>query len=134
VLLYLGSHPDRVVSTQEISGAYGISKHHLVRVLQTLNEHGYVIVTPGRVGGAILAKDPFRINIGEVVRKTETNKRIVECFDQETNTCIISSACRLKGVLRAALDAFLSALDRYTLGDLLANGEGAQLAKLFARR
>ena len=37
VLLYLGSHPDRVISTQEISKAYGISKHHLVRVVQRLN-------------------------------------------------------------------------------------------------
>jgi len=40
VLLYLGSHPDRVVSTAEISGAYGISKNHLVRVMQSLPPDG----------------------------------------------------------------------------------------------
>ena len=40
VLLFAGAHPDRVCSTREISGAYGISKNHLVRVVQTLNEHG----------------------------------------------------------------------------------------------
>ena len=35
VLLYLGTHPDEVVPTRDISDAYGISKHHLVRVAQS---------------------------------------------------------------------------------------------------
>ena len=35
VLLYAAAHPDRVVTTAEIGAAYGISKHHLVRVAQS---------------------------------------------------------------------------------------------------
>ena len=38
VLLYLGARPDRTVSTKDISAAYGISKNHLVRVVQTLGD------------------------------------------------------------------------------------------------
>jgi len=119
VLIYLGAHPDQTVSTQRISSAYGISKHHLVRVVQTLSERGYLRVTPGRSGGVSLATDPREIRLGEVVRHAEPNLRLVECFDKETNTCPIVSVCGLKGYLKDALDAFLSELDRHTLADLL---------------
>ena len=69
VLLYLGAHPGEVVTTQRISDAYGISKNHLVRVVQTLAGHGYVDLIPGRSGGIRLARDPAGIRLGEVVRQ-----------------------------------------------------------------
>jgi len=78
VLIYLGAHPDETISTQRISAAYGISKNHLVRVVQTLSEHGYVRVTPG--SGVRLTRDPQDIRLGEVVRYSEPNLRLVECF------------------------------------------------------
>ena len=81
VLIYLGTHPDRVISTHEISGAYGISKHHLVRVMQTLAEHGYVDIHAGRSGGVMLARPPQSIPLGDVIRNAEPNLRLVECFD-----------------------------------------------------
>jgi len=45
---------------------------------------------------------------------------LVECFDPDTSQCRIEPACRLRGVLGEALDAFLTTLDRYTLADLVA--------------
>jgi len=132
-LLYLGSHPDRPVPTQEISRCYGISRHHLVRVVQRLSETGYVSVTPGRYGGAVLARDPSKIRIGDVVRSTETNLAVVECFDMKTNTCIIAPVCQLKGVLQDALQEFLSVLDRHTLADLMGQGRSQRLAAVFDR-
>jgi Rrf2 family nitric oxide-sensitive transcriptional repressor len=132
-LLYLGSHPGRPVPTQEISRSYGISRHHLVRVVQRLHETGYVSVTPGRYGGAVLAHDPSKIRIGDVVRSTETNLAVVECFDMKTNTCIIAPVCQLKGVLQDALQGFLSVLDRYTLADLMGQGRSQRLAAVFDR-
>jgi Rrf2 family transcriptional regulator, nitric oxide-sensitive transcriptional repressor len=134
VLLYLASHPDRVVSTQEISKAYGISKHHLVRVMQRLSESGYVNIISGRYGGATLARPPVEVRIGDVVRATETNLALVECFDMKTNTCLIAQVCGLKGVLRKALSGFLSVLDEYTLGDLMGGGGSQRLAAVFDRK
>jgi len=58
VLLYLGTHPDQVVTTRDISDAYGISKHHLVRVAQTLGEHGYVELIPGHRAAPGTASTP----------------------------------------------------------------------------
>ena len=133
VLLYLGSQPEgHVASTREISKAYGISRHHLIRVAQTLARHGYVTISGGRVGGLSLARDPQTIRLGDVMRKAETNLRVVECFDKETNTCPIISACQLKPVLNQALNAFLAVLDEHTLADMLARNRGTKLAKVFA--
>ncbi|MEQ1948567.1 MAG: Rrf2 family transcriptional regulator [Bryobacteraceae bacterium] len=46
VLIYLGAHPGKTVSTAQISEVYGISKHHLVRVVQTLGESGTSPLVP----------------------------------------------------------------------------------------
>jgi Rrf2 family nitric oxide-sensitive transcriptional repressor len=118
VLLYLAEHPNRCISTREMSEAYSISKNHLVRVVQTLHANGFVEVTEGRSGGVRLSRDPATINLGQVVRKTEPGFRIVECFDPATNTCPIASACRLRGVLAGALESFFNVLDNCTLADL----------------
>jgi Rrf2 family nitric oxide-sensitive transcriptional repressor len=119
ILLYLAEHRDRQVSTREISDAYGISRNHLVRVVQTLDSHGFVKASAGRSGGVMLARDPAKINIGGVVRKTEPNFRIVECFDLDQNTCRILPVCSLRGVLQDALKSFFAVLDGYTLADLV---------------
>lgn len=118
VLLYLAENPDRAVTTQEMSGAYRISRNHLVRVVQTLHSNSFVKVTTGRKGGVVLARDPAEINLGQVVRHAEPGFRIVECFDPESNTCPIIATCRLRGVLEQALEAFFQVLDGYTLADL----------------
>jgi len=133
ILIYLGSQPDgHVISTEEISKSYGISKHHLVRVVKTLNQHGYVDVFPGRSGGISLARQADQIRLGDVVRIAETNLRVVECFDQATNTCPIVPVCQLKPILGDALNAFLGVLDRYTLADLVGHRHRNSLMKILA--
>ena len=119
VLLYLASNPGRHVPTAEISRAYGISRNHLVRVVQTLHTNGFVQVTEGRSGGAMLSRSPADVNLGDVIRKAEPGFRLVECFDPLTNRCRLSANCALKGVLAQAMQAYLAVLDSITLADLL---------------
>lgn len=119
VLLYLAVHDDRLVSTAEISDAYGISKNHLVRVVQALGKHGYIDVRAGRSGGLTLARHPSQIRIGEVVRRTEPHLDLVECFNPVTNTCPILPACALKDALWEARDAFLAVLEKLSLEDVV---------------
>lgn len=120
VAIYLGCHPGGLVSVDQISRAYGISRHHLVKVVQTLTDLGVVEAQRGRGGGMRLARDPAAINVGWLVRQTEPHFNLVECFDQETNRCPIAPACELKGALRRAQQAFLQVLDEYTLDQFLA--------------
>jgi Rrf2 family nitric oxide-sensitive transcriptional repressor len=63
------------------------------------------------------AKD---INVGAVVRQTETDFDMVECFDASSNQCSLSQRCRLKGVLHQATSSYLAVLDGVTLADLIA--------------
>jgi Rrf2 family transcriptional regulator, nitric oxide-sensitive transcriptional repressor len=119
VVLYLGCHPARLVSVDEISRAYGISRHHLVKVVQTLTDLGVVEAQRGRGGGMRLAKRPSEINVGWLVSRTEPHFDLVECFDPEANTCPIAPACGLKTALHRARQAFLDVLNEYSLDQFL---------------
>jgi Rrf2 family nitric oxide-sensitive transcriptional repressor len=119
LVLYLGSHPGRLVSVEEVGRAYGISRNHLVRVVQTLTELGVVESQRGRGGGMRLARPPSEINVGWLIRRTEPHFNVVECFDSSTNTCPIAPACGLRGALQRAQQAFLGVLDEYNLDQLL---------------
>lgn len=113
--LYLACHEGRVVSVDEVSRAFGISRHHLVKVVQTLTDLGVVAAQRGRGGGMRLAMAPSAINVGWLIRRTEPHFNLVECFNPNANTCPIAPACGLMGALQRAHQAFLSVLDEYTL-------------------
>ena len=132
-LLFLGVRDGEVVSVSEIARSYGISYHHLVKVAAMLTELGLVEAVRGRRGGLRLAKPLAEINVGWVVRRTEPDFCLVECFDAATDSCPITPVCGLKHVLAEAQRSFLSALDRCTLGDLLAKPDRkVQLIQLWA--
>ena len=119
LLLYLAVHPERVVSVREVSRAYGVSPHIIVKAVQLLVEQGLIVSVRGRRGGLRLAKEPSEINVGAVVRSTEPTLDLVECFDLATNTCPIEPACGLKGVLTRAQRAFFGVLNEHTLADFV---------------
>ena len=122
ILIYLAIKPENELSTiKEIADKYNISKNHLMKVTYELGKMNIIETIRGRNGGICLAHSPADINIGEVVRKTEEDFHIVECFDDDRNQCIISPVCGLKHVLNKALLAYLDVLDQYTLADLVTN-------------
>lgn len=127
-LMYLGLHEPRQSSIAEIASAYGISESHLTKVVHQLGRAGLIRTTRGRGGGLRLGKPAAEIIVGSVVRQTEEDLALVECF--ATEACAITAPCRLRRVLGEALAAFLGVLDRYTLADLLGDGSGPEIAKL----
>lgn len=124
VLIFLGSLDNgERVQIQEIATIYHISKHHLTKVVHHLGILKLVETTRGRGGGIRLSKQPKDINLGWVVRHTEEDFHMVECFNSEKNQCVITSVCLLKGILHEALEAYLKTLDYYSLEDILKNKE-----------
>ncbi len=121
VLMYCAAyeHRDLPVTITEIAVSHGISRSHLTKVVHQLGAHGLLETTRGRGGGMRLCKPATEINVGEVVRQTETDFAMVECFDAQTNQCSLSPQCRLKGVLQQATNNFLEVLDGVTLADLV---------------
>ena len=111
----------------EVTAAYGISRNHVAKVIHTLAQLGYLETRRGRGGGIQLARPAGEIRIGKVVRQTEDQPVIVECFDPATNTCPIIGSCQLKGVLAEAMNAFYVTLDRHTLQELVGGPQKARL-------
>ncbi|MDR3481964.1 MAG: Rrf2 family transcriptional regulator [Burkholderiaceae bacterium] len=118
-LMYLGLNRDQLVTINDIAEMHGISKNHLMKVVHQLGLSGMVETVRGRNGGLRLNKDPADINIGDVVRASESDFYMAECFDPENNACVYSPGCMLKGVLSSATAAYLAVLDGVTLSDLI---------------
>ncbi len=121
VLLYLAASPGGTAAAPDIALAFGVSLNHLRKVVQGLAHAGYVNTTRGRAGGIALARDPSEIVVGKVVRDLEPDLHLVECFNPETNTCLIAACCGLTRALEEARESFFATLDRYTLADVSKN-------------
>jgi Rrf2 family nitric oxide-sensitive transcriptional repressor len=129
VLLHLAAHDDRQVSIQEIADAYGISKDHLMKVVQQLSKAGFVAAQRGRGGGLRLGRPATAIRIGDVVRETEDGFQLVDC-----GSCKVAPVCGLPRTLNEAVAAFLAVLDRQTLDQIVADQDAARSLLALAAR
>ena len=118
LLMYAAAHEGRLITIEEASEVYDISRAHLMKITNTLTRAGFLKAVRGRSGGLTLAKPPSKRQLGDVVRVTEPDFALVECFGTG-NQCTITRSCRLRGILHEGLDAFAAVLDSYTLADLM---------------
>lgn len=127
VLIYLGLHAEEVVSVNRVATAYGISRNHLLKVMQGLSEQQLIRTFRGKHGGMQLAAAPQDINVGRVVAHMEGDSPLVDCREP---ACPILPACELNHVLYQAQQAFIDSLHQHTLADLLR--DRLQLVRLLA--
>ena len=123
VLMFCAAHPERSVTIAELAQGYDISKNHLMKIVNDLARQGLLQTTRGRGGGLRLLKPASEIRVGDVVRQSETDFRLVECFDADHNTCTLTGYCMLKQVIKKAEQSFLAELDRVTLADITASSQ-----------
>lgn len=121
VLMYCAATEGRPepVTISEVAEQHGISRSHLMKIVQDLSSQGLLETTRGRGGGMRLMQPASAINLGAVVRATETDFDMVECFNSVNNECRLSGNCGLQGVLARATQSYLSVLDGVTLADLV---------------
>jgi len=118
VLIHAALRYPEKVTIDEVARAYGISRNHLIKVIHELGRTGFIATQRGRSGGFTLARPADRINISDVVKLTEHGQPLAECFDVANNACVITPACRLKGMLAEAMRAFHATLGQYTIADV----------------
>ena len=107
------------VTVDEVADTFGISRHHLVKVVHDLGHSGYLTTHRGVGGGFTLARPAEAIRLGDIVRLGEETETVINCVDGEKRRCRLLPACRLKAVLDEAAAAFFEVLDRYSLADVV---------------
>ena len=117
LLIHLAVQGDRAATIQEVAQRYNISRNHLMKVASRAVQAGYIESTRGRGGGLRLARPASQIRLGKLLRATEDDWSLVECFDPGRNRCSITKACGLRPILAEALEAYFAVLDSYTLAD-----------------
>lgn len=115
-LIYMASLPqDKMTSISEVTEVYGVSRNHMVKIINQLSRVGFVTAVRGKHGGIRLGKPAESIRLGDVVRALEP-LALVNC---SSDFCHITPACRLKQVLHQGVQNFLEELDKHTLADMV---------------
>lgn len=119
VLFHAAVNDGRPVPIAEIAHTFNISRNHLVKVVHDLVIAEFLSSVRGRSGGVLLSRPAAQIGLGEVVRHTEPDMRLLDCVG-----CLIAPACRLPLPMQEAVNAFVAVLDKYTLADIVNDSDG----------
>ncbi|MDB1088562.1 Rrf2 family transcriptional regulator [Streptomyces sp. ACA25] len=130
VAMLLAARPGaaEVLRTREMAEALAVPHSHTAKVVSRLQHLGVVEARRGRGGGLSLGAGGEGISVGWLVRELEGSGEVVGCDDDPP--CPLRRACRLRGALRGAQEAFFASLDPLTLADLAAPPTGAVLLSL----
>ncbi|MDY0308383.1 MAG: Rrf2 family transcriptional regulator [Castellaniella sp.] len=126
LLIYLGSHRDRLCTIAEIAQAYRISEPHLMKITHRLAQRGWIRTVRGKNGGMELAHEPGEIRLGALIRDMENDLALVECMGTD-NHCILNGHCGLKPIIAGAMQAFMDHLDAHTLADVIPSTPSAAI-------
>ncbi len=116
-LMRLAGAPEQDFTADGLAREFGVSRHHLAKVLRELTAAGLIVSQRGAGGGVRLARPAESVTLGEIVRRLESAPDLVECFRADGGACSLTPGCRLKGRLAAAREAFFCELDASTLAD-----------------
>ncbi|OYR14855.1 iron-responsive transcriptional regulator RirA [Brucella thiophenivorans] len=119
MLMYCAANDGKLSRVPEIARAYGVSELFLFKILQPLVEHKLVETVRGRNGGVRLGRAAKDISLFDVVRVTEENFAMAECFENDAAECPLVDSCGLNSALREALNAFFGVLMKYSIADLV---------------
>lgn len=115
----MAGDPDRPFTTAALADEFCVSRNHLAKVISALSAGGYLETRRGSRGGAVLAKNPQAMRLGDIVALLEADQALVECFLPNGNACTLTPHCRLKARLSKAKAAFLADLNQNTLADCI---------------
>jgi len=121
MLMFCASNADQLSRVSQIAKFYDLPEQFLLKILQLLNQGGFVKTVRGRNGGFTLSRPASEIRLGAVVRAIEDNFELAECFEAGETQCPLVTSCGLNQAFAKALSSFFEVLDDYTLADLANN-------------
>ncbi|MEU8618984.1 Rrf2 family transcriptional regulator [Streptomyces sp. NPDC048623] len=122
---------DESPTTREVADSMAVPYAHMAKVVTRLQHLGVVEARRGRGGGLALTELGRRSSMGWLTRALEGDDEVVAC--EGDPPCPLRAACRLRGVLREAQEAFYRTLDPLTVADLVESPTGPVLLGLSTR-
>lgn len=116
------------LTTRQVAEVMAIPYTHTAKVIARLQRLGVVEARRGRGGGLELTGAGRKASLGWLVRELEGEEEVVAC--EGDTPCPLRAACRLRGALRVAQQAFYASLDPLTVDDLVASPTGPVLLSL----
>ncbi|MFH8660590.1 RrF2 family transcriptional regulator [Streptomyces afghaniensis] len=128
VLMRLAVAGESTPTTRDVAAGMDVPYTHLAKVVAELQHMGLLAARRGRGGGLTLTERGRTASVGAVVRAFEGDGDVVDC--EGPTPCPLNSACRLRGALRRAQEAFFASLDPITVADIVAEPTGALLLEI----
>src|SRR5246500_5303356 len=116
---HLAMHSDASISAREIAAEYHIPAELLAKVLQKLARKGLLVSQQGMNGGYVLARDPARISIVDVVEALEGPISITPC--ERGDECPQMQMCSVKDPLLKVKAKVVRVLGDTSIYELAAN-------------
>ena len=110
---------ERLTRIADIAKRYDITKHNVAKTVPILVRHGIIEGVRGRNGGIRLARPATEITVGEIVRASEATHIVADGFEADTAAGGKPSEAPINQMLDAALEAFISVLDKHTVADMI---------------
>jgi Rrf2 family transcriptional regulator, nitric oxide-sensitive transcriptional repressor len=119
-------------TAREVAAAVAAPYSHVAKVVSRLQHLGVLEARRGRGGGLVLTGFGRDASVGWLVRELEGPGEVVGCEDAPP--CPLRAACRLRGALRQAQEAFYATLDPLTVRELVAAPAEPTLVRLLSSR
>ncbi|MCT7352510.1 Rrf2 family transcriptional regulator [Streptomyces sp. 15-116A] len=134
LLMRLAATAEPNPTTRDVATAMDVPYTHAAKVVAELQHMGLLTARRGRGGGLALTDRGRKASVGMLVRTFEGEGDVVDCEGTTTTApCPLNSACRLRGALRQAQEAFFTSLDPLTLEDLVTTPTGPLLLGISPR-
>ncbi len=106
------------IQVSKISSSQKISVKYLEQILRTLKQAGFVKSVRGAKGGHLLAKDPDKIYLGQIVRLFEGQADLVACVSSPEH-CELAVDCLVRDAWRDATSVLYEKLDTISIANLI---------------
>jgi Rrf2 family protein len=107
------------IPIRELARRNDVPKRFLEQIMLELKAQGWVSSTAGVRGGYVLAKNPTKITMGEVVRHFDGILAPIDCVSVTGyNRCTQEPTCRFRRVFLDARNYVAGVMDRSTLGEV----------------
>jgi len=134
VLMVLAAEPGTRRAAPELASLVATPVNHVSKVVTELGQAGWVEVTRGRAGGALITQAGLDVSVGRVLSALDPREDVAECSGGASGDCPLLGGCRLRSALQRAREAFYAALDDVSVASLPRAGQNAALFETIGLR